>query len=91
MIKTTIMKTTPTRCTIPQDGMEVDPACRTFKFYRQSQAGNYPAEFSTDSAEKAVEVFLAGSPAFEGADCASGTPGSRGPARLFSGSQRKPI
>lgn len=39
-----------------------------FQIYRQGQAGNYHPEFSTDSAEEAVEAFLAESPAFEGGE-----------------------
>jgi hypothetical protein len=39
-----------------------------FRIYRQGQAGNHHPEISTNSAEEAVEVFLAESPAFEGGD-----------------------
>ncbi|HVU15450.1 MAG TPA: hypothetical protein VHD32_00885 [Candidatus Didemnitutus sp.] len=37
-----------------------------YQIYRQGQAGNYHPEFGTDSADEAVEAFLATKPAFEG-------------------------
>lgn len=37
-----------------------------YQIYRQGQAGNYHPEFGTDSADEAVEAFLAAKAAFEG-------------------------
>jgi hypothetical protein len=39
-----------------------------FQIYRQGHAGNFSPGFGTDSAVKAVEAFLAASPAFDGGD-----------------------
>jgi hypothetical protein len=37
-----------------------------YQIYRQARAGNYRAEFTTDSAAEAVESFVSTSPAFDG-------------------------
>ena len=37
-----------------------------YQIYRQARAGNYKAEFTTDSAVEAVESFVSTSPAFDG-------------------------
>ena len=37
-----------------------------YQIYRQARAGNYMAEFKTDSATEAVELFAVMSPAYDG-------------------------
>ncbi len=58
------MKTTP--AVIHAEDLPSAARRPRYQIYRQGQAGNYHPEFGTDSADEAVEAFLAAKPAFEG-------------------------
>jgi hypothetical protein len=62
------MKTTHRKETAINAAAHSETEQPRFQIYRQTRAGNYRVEFSTDSPVKAVETFLAESPAFDGGD-----------------------